>query len=319
MKPIKLSPAIKDYIWGGTRLSREFDYPAVSDRQAEAWVLSCHPDGECIVENTAFKGRTLSDVLSNEGKAFLGTRAEKFSSFPVLIKLIDARDKLSLQVHPDDDYARKYENQDGKTEMWYILDCEEGASLVFGLREDMTKEQFGSAVLNNTVLEHCNTVPVKKGDVFFIKAGTLHAIGKGILLAEVQQSSNVTYRVYDYGRLQNGKPRELHIQKALDVLNLKKTAETDFEPKETELIGESKRTLLASCKSFTSYRLDVKESLKVTADESSFVSLVALEGNGVLCHKDSVLTFYKGESVFLPAGLGEVELLGSLTVLETRI
>ena len=237
----------------------------------------------------------------------------------MLIKLIDARDNLSLQVHPDDDYARKYENQDGKTEMWYILDCEEGASLVFGLREDMTKEQFKSAVLNNTVLEHCNTVPVKKGDVFFIKAGTLHAIGKGILLAEVQQSSNVTYRVYDYGRLQNGKPRELHVQKALDVLNLKKTAETDFEPKETELIGESKRTLLASCKSFTSYRLDVKESLKVTADESSFVSLVALEGNGVLCHKDSVLTFYKGESVFLPAGLGEVELLGSLTVLETRI
>ena len=319
MKPIKLSPAIKDYIWGGTRLSREFDYPAETDRQAEAWVLSCHPDGECIVENTAFKGRTLSDVLSNEGKAFLGTRAEKLSSFPVLIKLIDARDNLSLQVHPDDDYARKYENQDGKTEMWYILDCEEGASLVFGLSEDMTKEQFESAVLNNTVLEHCNRVPVKKGDVFFIKAGTLHAIGKGILLAEVQQSSNVTYRVYDYGRLQNGKPRELHVQKALDVLNLKKTVETDFEPKETELIGESKRTLLASCKSFTSYRLDVKESLKVTADESSFVSLVALEGNGVLCHKDSVLTFYKGESVFLPAGLGEVELLGSLTVLETRI
>ncbi len=319
MKPLKLSPAIKDYIWGGTRLSREFDYPAETDRQAEAWVLSCHPDGECIVENTAFKGRTLFDVLSNEGKDFLGTRAERFSSFPVLIKLIDARDNLSLQVHPDDDYARKYENQDGKTEMWYILDCEEGASLVFGLSEDMTKEQFESAVLNNTVLEHCNRVPVKKGDVFFIKAGTLHAIGKGILLAEVQQSSNVTYRVYDYGRLQNGKPRELHVQKALDVLNLKKTAETDFEPKGTEPIGESKRTLLASCKSFTSYRLDVKESLKVTADESSFVSLVALEGNGVLCHKDSVLTFYKGESVFLPAGLGEVELLGSLTVLETRV
>ncbi len=319
MKPIKLTPAIKDYIWGGTRLSKEFDYPAEGDRQAEAWVLSCHPDGECLVENTSFKGETLSDVLSEEGSDFSGTDCKKFSSFPVLIKIIDAKDNLSLQVHPDNEYARAHENQDGKTEMWYILDCEEGASLIFGLSKDMTKREFESAIQNNTVLDCCNKVPVKKGDVFFIKAGTLHAIGKGILLAEVQQSSNVTYRVYDYGRLQNGKPRELHVQKALDVLNLEKTTETDFEPKNTELIGESRRTLLASCENFTAYRLDVEESLKVTADKSSFVSLVALDGNGVLIHNDSVLTFYKGESVFLPAGLGEVELLGSLTVLETRV
>lgn len=319
MKPLKLSPAIKDYIWGGTRLSREFDYPAWTDRQAEAWVLSCHPDGECVIENTAFKGRTLSDVLSSDGKDFSGTRGKNFSSFPVLIKLIDAKENLSLQVHPDNDYARKNENQDGKTEMWYILDCEPGAELVFGLKESVTKEQLKLAIENNSLLDFCNRVPVKKGDVFFIEAGTLHAIGKGILLAEVQQSSNVTYRVYDYGRLQNGKPRELHVQKALDVLKLEKQTKTDFSPEKTELIGESKRTLLASCENFTSYRLDVKESISIIADESSFVSLVALEGNGVLCHNDSVLTFYKGESVFLPAGLGAVELLGDLTVLETRI
>lgn len=319
MKPLKLSPAIKDYIWGGTRLSREFDYFAMTDRQAEAWVLSCHPDGECIVENTAFKGRTLSDVLSAEGRDYTGTDGKKFSSFPVLIKLIDAKDNLSLQVHPDNAYAREHENQDGKTEMWYILDCEEGAQLIFGLKEDMTKEQFEAAVQNGTVLNFCNKVPVKKGDVFFIEAGTLHAIGKGILLAEVQQSSNVTYRVYDYERLQNGKPRELHLKKALDVLKLKKEQRTDFEPKETQAFASSKRTLLASCENFTSYRLDVKDSFEITADESSFVSLVALEGNGVLCHNDSVLTFYKGESVFLPAGLGKIELLGDLTVLETRV
>lgn len=319
MKPLKLQPAIKDYIWGGTRLSKEFDYYAETDRQAEAWVLSCHPDGDCIVENTAFKGRTLRDVLQNEGRNYLGTHAKRFSDFPVLIKLIDAKDNLSLQVHPDDAYAKEHENQNGKTEMWYIVDCEEGASLVFGVKESMTKKQFQKAVEENNVLDFCNRVNVKKGDVFFIKAGTLHAIGKGILLAEVQQSSNVTYRVYDYGRLQNGKPRELHIQKALDVLNLQKTTETDFEPKEYEMLGESKRTLLSSCEIFTASKLEVKESLTVSADEASFVSLLALEGNGVLCHKDSVLTFYKGESIFLPAGLGEVEILGDMTVLETRI
>lgn len=319
MKPLKLQPAIKDYIWGGTRLSKEFDYYAETDRQAEAWVLSCHPDGDCIIENTAFKGRTLRDVLENEGKSYVGTHGEKFEGFPVLIKLIDAKDNLSLQVHPDDDYARKNENQNGKTEMWYIVDCEEGASLIFGVKEKMTKEQFQKAVFENTVLDFCNRVDVKKGDVFFIKAGTLHAIGKGILLAEVQQSSNVTYRVYDYGRLQNGKPRELHVQKALDVLNLEKESENDFSPKEYEMLGESKKTLLSACEIFTASRLDVKESVTVTADETSFVSLLALDGNGVLCHGDSVLTFYKGESIFLPAGLGEVQILGDMTVLETRI
>ena len=316
MKPLKLKPAIKDYIWGGTRLSKEFDMVSFLDRQAEAWVLSCHPDGESVVENGTFASRTLSDVLKNEGKGYLGTHSEKFETFPVLIKLIDARDNLSLQVHPDDAYAAINENQNGKTEMWYILDCEENAKLIYGLNRDVTREELEKAIKDNTVLSLCNEVSVKKGDVFFIEAGTLHAVGKGILLAEVQQSSNVTYRVYDYGRLQNGKPRELHIQKALDVLNLKKMqSKENYAPKK----GEGGRTLLSSCNIFTVSRLDVEESMTVTADESSFVSLVALDGNGVICHKDSVLTFYKGESVFLPAGLGEVEILGNVEVLETRI
>lgn len=316
MKPLKLEPAIKDYIWGGTRLSKEFDMVSFLDRQAEAWVLSCHPDGENMIKNGAFASGTLSDVLQNEGRAYIGTHAERFSSFPVLIKLIDAHDNLSLQVHPDDAYAREHENQSGKTEMWYVIDCEKGAKLIYGLKENVTREDFEKAIEENTVLSLCNEIEVKKGDVFFITAGTLHAIGKGILLAEVQQSSNVTYRVYDYGRLQNGNPRELHVKKALDVLNLSKT-----EPKKSYAPekGENGRTLLSSCDIFTVSRLDVEESMKVTADESSFVSLVALEGNGVLCHKDSVLTFYKGESIFLPAGLGEVEILGNVTALETRI
>ena len=319
MIPLKLTSAIKDYIWGGTRLSTDFSFVSFADRQAEAWVLSCHPDGESVIENGSFKGRTLGDVLKNEGKSYLGTNCEKFDFFPVLIKLIDAKDDLSVQVHPDDEYALKNENQYGKTEAWYILDCDDGAEIIYGFKEDLTKDEFEAAIKNNTLLEKVNRVKVKKGDLFFIESGTLHAICKGILLAEVQQNSNVTYRVYDYGRLQNGKPRELHVEKALDVTNLKAIDCSGKPLGQEETFDGYKKTLLTKCELFTVSRLDVEEKATVTADETSFVSLVALDGNAVLMHGDSVLTLYKGESIFLPAGIGEVEILGAVSVLETRV
>ncbi len=318
MKILKLTPAIKDNIWGGTRLSREFEMVSFADRQAEAWVLSCHGDGESIIENTEFKGRTLSDVLANEGKNYLGTNCEKYEFFPLLIKLIDANDDLSIQVHPDDEYALRVEGEYGKTEAWYIMDCDENSELIYGFKRDITEEEFRKSIEENTLSDYVNRVKVKKGDVFFIEAGTLHAICKGILLAEVQQNSNTTYRVYDYGRLQNGKPRELHIEKAIDVTKLE-AATADGKPMgTTEDFGTYSETMLAECELFTMKRLDITESAKVVADESSFVSLVALDGNGVVMHGDSCITLYKGESLFVPAGLGEVEILGNLTVLESR-
>ncbi len=318
MKILKLTPAIKDNIWGGTRLSREFEMVSFADRQAEAWVLSCHGDGESIIENTEFKGRTLSDVLANEGKNYLGTNCEKYEFFPLLIKLIDANDDLSIQVHPDDEYALRVEGEYGKTEAWYIMDCDENSELIYGFKRDITEEEFRKSIEENTLSDYVNRVKVKKGDVFFIEAGTLHAICKGILLAEVQQNSNTTYRVYDYGRLQNGKPRELHIEKAIDVTKLE-AATADGKPTgTTEDFGTYSETMLAECELFTMKRLDITESAKVVADESSFVSLVALDGNGVVMHGDSCITLYKGESLFVPAGLGEVEILGNLTVLESR-
>ena len=319
MKILKLTPAIKDYIWGGTRLSKEFDILSFTDKQAEAWVLSCHDDGENIISGGPFDGRSLKDVLENEGKSYLGTNCEKFDFFPILIKLIDAKDDLSLQVHPSDEYALRYENQYGKTEAWYIIDCDEGAEIIYGLSKDLTREELKASIENNTILDKVNRVKVKKGDLFFIESGTIHAICKGILLAEVQQNSNVTYRVYDYGRLQNGKPRELHIEKAIDVINLK-AVNADGKPfgEEERFEGYSK-TLLSECNLFRFSRIDVKESVKIKADETSFVSLVALDGNGVIMHGDTAITLYKGESVFIPAAFGEVELLGEVTVLETRV
>ncbi|MBR3817244.1 MAG: mannose-6-phosphate isomerase, class I [Clostridia bacterium] len=319
MKILKLTPAIKDYIWGGTRLSKEFDYVTFTDRQAEAWVLSCHSAGENIVENGEFKGRTLSDVLKNEGKGYLGKNCEKFGEFPILIKLIDALDNLSVQVHPDDEYALRVEGEYGKTEAWYIVDCDEGAEIIYGFKKDISKEEFRKSIENNTLLDYVNRVKVKKGDIYFIEAGTLHAICKGILLAEVQQNSNTTYRVYDYGRLQNGKPRELHVDKAIDVTSTK-AIDCSGAPKgeRTEKDGYFE-TLLTQCELFTVKRLEIEEKASLVADGSSFVSLVCLDGNGVVMHGDSCVTLYKGESLFVPAGFGEFEILGNLTVIESRV
>ena len=319
MKILKLTPAIKDYIWGGTRLSKEFDMVTFTDRQAEAWVLSCYSAGENIIENGEFKGRTLSDVLSNEGKSYLGKNCEKFEEFPILIKLIDALDNLSVQVHPDDEYALRVEGEYGKTEAWYIVDCDDDAEIIYGFKKDITKEEFRKSIEDNTLLDYVNRVKVKKGDIYFIEAGTLHAICKGILLAEVQQNSNTTYRVYDYGRLQNGKPRELHVDKAIDVTSTK-ALDCSGAPvgERTEKDGYFE-TLLTKCELFTVKRLEIEEKAVLTADESSFVSLVCLEGNGVVMHGDSCVTLYKGESLFVPAGFGKFEVLGSLTVIESRV
>ncbi len=319
MKILKLSPTIKDYIWGGTRLTKEFEMVSFTDRQAEAWVLSCHGDGECTIENTDFKGRTLSDVLGNEGKTYLGTNCDKYENFPILIKLIDAKDNLSVQVHPDDEYALRVEGEYGKTEAWYIMDCDEGAEIIYGFKKNITKEEFRKSIEENTLTEYVNRVKVKKGDIFFIEAGTLHAICKGILLAEVQQNSNTTYRVYDYGRLQNGKPRELHLEKALDVTSTKALDASGKPMGETIDKGDYKETLLTKCDIFSMKRLDIVEKAEVVADEKSFVSLVALEGNGVVMHEDTCVTLYKGESLFIPASFGKVEILGSVTVLESRV
>ncbi len=319
MKILKLTPPTKDYIWGGTRLSKEYGILSFEDRQAEAWMLSCHEAGHCVIENGPFKGRTLSDVLSAEGKGYLGKNCERFESFPILIKLIDALDNLSVQVHPDDAYALKNEGEYGKTEAWYIVDCDEDAEIIYGFKKDIDGDTFRKSIEENTLLEYVNRVKVKKGDIFFIEAGTLHAICKGILLAEVQQNSNTTYRVYDYGRLQNGKPRELHIEKALDVTSTKAIDASGKPQGETEKKDGYSETLLTSCDLFTVKRLDVEERAKLCADESSFVSLVALEGNGVVMYADSCVTLYKGDSLFVPAGLGEFEILGEVTVLETRV
>ena len=199
MSILKLLPAGKDYLWGGTRLIKEYNKNFNLDKLAETWELSCHPDGLCTIAEGEFAGRTLSEYLDIVGKKVLGTKCEHMEQFPLLIKFIDAKNDLSIQVHPSDEYALTHEGQYGKTEMWYIMDCQPGAFIYYGFKEAISNEEFAERIQNKTLLEVLNKVEVKKGDVFFIEPGTIHAIGSGNLIAEIQQNSNVTYRVYDYG------------------------------------------------------------------------------------------------------------------------
>ncbi|MCR5541852.1 MAG: mannose-6-phosphate isomerase, class I [Ruminococcus sp.] len=311
-----LEPAFKDYIWGGTRLRDEYGKDCSYDKVAESWELSCHKDGPSVISGS---GMTLQELIDKEGRQILGTNCERFENFPILIKLIDAKDNLSVQVHPDNDYAMRVEGEYGKTEMWYVVDCDEGAELLYGFKHEISKEEFAQRIADNTLLEVTNNVPVHKGDVFFIKSGTLHAIGKGILIAEIQQNSNTTYRIYDYGRVgKDGKPRELHVEKAKDVTKLA-PAETYPDTPVVQENGASIK-LLSKCEYFTTYKVDIEEKAEFDADDSSFVSLLILEGSPVVTDgKSDPVSAKKGDSLFISAGTGRFTVEGSCSLILTRI
>ena len=226
-EPIFLQGICKDYLWGGNRLREEFGKESDADKIAESWELACHKDGSSILTSGSDAGLNLREYLDKNGTAVLGTNCADCTTVPVLIKLIDAKQDLSIQVHPDDDYAMRVEGEAGKTEMWYIVDAAPHAALYYGLKQEVTKAEFEQRIHDQTLTEILNRVEVKPGELYFIPSGTLHAIGAGILLAEIQQNSNTTYRVYDYGRRgADGKLRPLHIAKALDVTNLRPIAPT---------------------------------------------------------------------------------------------
>lgn len=320
----KLEPAFKDYIWGGTRLRDEYGKNCDYDKVAESWELSCHKDGASVISGGEFDGLTLQEYIDKVGRQVLGTNCGKFDSFPILIKLIDAKDNLSVQVHPDNDYAQRVEGEYGKTEMWYVVDCDEGAELLYGFKHEISKEEFAQRIADNTLLEVTSNVPVNKGDVFFIKSGTLHAIGKGILIAEIQQNSNTTYRIYDYGRVgKDGKPRELHVEKAMDVTKLAPAESYPDTPAVRENGAEIK--LLSKCEYFTTYKVDIEERAEFCADDSSFVSLLVLEGEPFVTDgepeptADEAVAAKKGDSLFISAGTGKFYVEGRCSLILTRI
>lgn len=313
MALLKLRPSYKDYLWGGHRLVEKYNKEFDGDILAESWELSCHPDGPSYVVNGSYAGKTLQEYIDLEGKKVLGNNCQKFEEFPILAKFIDAKDNLSIQVHPDNEYALKNEGQYGKTEMWYIMDCEEGAFLYYGFKKEVSKEEFKERIKTDTLLEVLNAVPVQKGDVLFIEAGTIHAIGKGIVIAEIQQNSNVTYRVYDFGRVgKDGKKRELHIDKAVEVTN-----RVPISRKNTCYPH------IASCDYFTvdCLNMDGKlmSSMKGSVGEESFASILIMEGEGIISCGGETIPYRKGDSFFMSAGSGEYEINGECEALITTV
>lgn len=311
IKPVKLTPAFKDNIWGGTRLKTEYNKHTDMKIVAESWELSTHKDGESRINGGEYDGLKLSEYIEKIGKDKLGKRALEFNYFPLLIKFIDAKNNLSIQVHPDDEYALKHEGEYGKTEMWYIMDAEKGSYLYYGFNRSITKEEYEKRISDNKLLEVLNKVEVKKGDMFFIPSGTVHAIGSGILICEIQQNSNTTYRVYDYDRRDaNGNPRQLHIKQAIDVSCL----EPSPEQKAPTIIADGVEEL-AKCKYFTVRKIDVDGEKTISAEDGSFRSLIFLSGQGTLTVGDSVITAEKGDSIFVPAQNTDYKISGKCEII----
>ncbi len=304
----KLIPSCKDYLWGGQRLKTDYNKKYDGDILAETWELSCHNDGLSIMDTGRYKGSALRDWL-NFNPHGLGLNSERFDTFPILTKFIDAKQSLSIQVHPNDEYSRKYENDNGKNEMWYIVEAEPDAFIYYGFSKEVTKEEYKEHIENNTLLDVLNKVNVQAGDCFYIEAGTVHAIGAGCLIAEVQQSSNVTYRVYDFGRVgADGKLRELHVDKAIDVSTL------------TPSINKANKTgKLVECKYFCVEELCVNGDLTLETTDKTFNSILVLSGNGTVKGDGEFTTLGKGDSVFISADSGKYTLNGNFHALLTYI
>ena len=304
--PLLLSPAFKDYIWGGNRLKRDWGKRTDMTPLAESWELSCHEAGSSVIAGGAYAGRTLGEYLA-EHPQDAGTKAQNAGAFPLLIKLIDAAGPLSVQVHPDDAYAREFEHSLGKSEMWLVLDASEGAGIYYGFKRETSLAEMRAAIENNTLTELLSWVPAKTGDCFFIPAGTVHAIGAGLMVAEVQQSSNLTYRVYDYGRVgADGRPRE--------------PPKDPVGPTEPErAVAGGRIQPLFSCDKFTTETRTVEGEMADSVSPESFVSLLVLAGEGAIGHGGETYPVKKGQSVFLPAGLGDYALTGRMKLLRTRV
>lgn len=324
-KPFLLIPTGKDYIWGGTRLKKDFGKNLPQNPLAETWECSTHPDGPSLVASGEFIGKTLAQVLKDHPE-YLGTHPDSGHELPILIKFIDAKQNLSVQVHPDDDYAHINENGSlGKTEMWYVLDAAENAKLVYGFKHDLDKEILRESLQNGTVERHLRKVDIKKDDVFFIEAGTVHAIGAGALIAEIQENSNLTYRLYDYGRVdKDGKPRELHIEKALDVAKLRSSSEPRQPMRILKYSPGCAVELLCRCKYFQTERMLLntgKNAIPIRAESNSFQVLLCVEGKGCLWDTENnseYINYKKGDCIFIPADSVQLYINGKAQLLKVE-
>jgi len=307
--PLKFSPILKDKIWGGTKLENLFSKPTESDKLGESWELSGYDGDDSVVINGFLAGNTLSELIEIYMGELVGDKIfdEYGLSFPLLFKLIDANENLSIQVHPGDEVAAERHNSYGKTEMWVVLDADKGAELIIGFAKDCTRDEYLDALEAGEVESLLQKVPVAKGDVFFIPAGLVHAIGKGVVVAEIQQSSDITYRIYDYKRTDDqGNERELHTEQALDVINFSasKDPKTNYSAQLNEI------TPLVTCDYFTTNMIRFNEAITrhyVSID--SFVAYMCLEGSFVIEFDGERTAVNKGDTILIPANVDELGLI----------
>ncbi len=327
VEPFKLHPVGKDNLWGGHRLKDDFNKDLDVTPLAESWECSTHPNGESIVDSGIYKGMKLMDVL-NMHPEYIGTHPKIVNNqIPVLVKFIDASKDLSIQVHPSDEYASVYENGSlGKTEMWYIVDASKDASIIYGFHHEVTKEQVRNAIKKGDLDKYMNKVHVKPGEVYFIPSGTVHAICSGCLIAEIQESSDLTYRLYDYNRVdKNGKLRDLHIDKALDVAILKPN-DNPRQPLNVFKYRQGRSSqLLARCKYFQVERLIIntertKELAYFKTGSSTFQLLICYSGCGTIIDTktNNTITFFKGDTIFVPSNSDELRIHGKASFLRVR-
>lgn len=320
---VKLGPAYKDYLWGGTRLYEKYGKKNKDNKEhiiAESWEVSAHSAGPSIVTEGNAKGMTFPQYLEKIGKEAWGWKCKPFDRFPLLIKLIDATKSLSVQVHPDDEYAMSVEGEYGKNEMWYVMDAAKDSGLYVGFKEEITAKQCRERIEKGTLTDVLQRIPVKKGDVIFVKAGTVHAILEGLLILEIQQSSNATYRLYDYDRVdKNGNKRELHLEKALDNLNFS-VMPCDCKPAgEAEKGKGYTKQLLGECKYFSATLYTVEKEAEISLDETSFSAIVFLEGKGMIQTEKQKSRFKAGDSYFVPAGKKVLAIDGACQFVLSRI
>lgn len=310
MYPLKFNNLYYNKIWGG----RDFELfrdNLPESTIGESWDIACHPHGTSVVANGIFKGTKLDELILLKDKELLGTKISK-DCFPLLIKLINAKEKLSVQVHPDDEYAKEKEGEMGKTEIWYVVEAFQGANLILGTKEQCTKAEFEKAIESGNLDKYMNKIEAKKGDVYYIKSGLIHAIGEGVIIAEIQENSDTTYRVYDYNR-----ERELHIEKALEVVDLSLKVKKSIGVR-IEKEGYNKSFLCLS-KQFSLELYDVEKFFTENSDKERFYAFTCVEGEGEIIYEGGIENIKKGDSILVPASLGKYTFKGKMKVLKSYV
>ena len=315
--PLQFEPILKERIWGGTKLKTYLNKPITSDITGESWEISTVENDVSVVANGIFKGKSLNELIHEFPEGVLGTKvhAQFGEQFPLLFKYLDAREDLSIQVHPNDDLAKKRHNSFGKTEMWYVMQADTNARLIVGFKDESSPQEYIQNLKSKTLLNILDTKKVQQGDVFMLDTGTIHAIGAGIVIAEIQQTSDITYRVYDFDRVDaNGNQRELHIDLALEALNYEKIEAQRLYAKTKNISNE-----VVDCNYFTTNYISLEGLMEIYKNQNSFTVYMCVDGSFELAVDGENYSYQKGDTVLIPAALTDFQLSGKASILEIYI